>query len=375
MKILINAFSAKRGGILTYSTNLLRSLTARGIKAVAAVSPEFELPDGVEGLRIPIADRSPVYRLVWEQTIWPRIVRQIKPDVLFSSANFGLLRSPVPQLLLMREGGLFDPFYLRYVSPDQGLRVAMNRVLRRRLMLASIRAADRVMTPTRTMKDLLVRWTPESAGKIAVNSYGTLEDTFASPGTRRAWREDGVLRILYVSVYYPHKSPGDVCRLVELLERRGIRAHATITMTLEEVGRSPGSALDLIAMERLWRAGKLTLGRQPYGALPQVYDSHDIFVFPAVAETFGHPLAEALSSAIPVIAADTPVAREVCGDQALYVRPFHIGSYADAVMALDADPERRRRLVDGGRDRVLTTLLWQGHIDRLVDLMEETRRA
>ncbi len=370
MRVLVNAFSARRGGILTYTSNVLRALKGRGIDVIAAVSPEFELPENVEAIRAPVANYHPVRRFLWEQTAWLSIVRRVKPDVLFSSANFALLRSPVPQLLLMREGGLFDPFYLNHVSPNQGVLLAVWRALRRFLMLASVRRAEMVMTPSQAMKDLLIEWQPDSAGKIQVNRYGVPDNLFAPSLERRAWRADGVLRVLFVSVYYPHKSPGDVCRLVERLGESGISAHATITMTLDEVS----SALDLRAMRRLQDKGLLTLGRRPYRELPQLYASHDVFVFPAVSETFGHPMAEAMSSGIPVVAVDTPTAREVCGDCALYAKPFRPADLFRRVMELDADPALRKRLAAGGRTRVLSDLKWANHIDRLIDLFERMKR-
>lgn len=374
MKILMNAFSAKRGGILTYTSNMLGSLRDRGVDVVAAVSPEFELPEGIEAIRHPVANYNPTHRLLWEQLVWPKIVARVNPDILFSSANFGIRNSPVPQLLLMREGGLFDPFYLHFVAPSQGIKLAAWRLMRRKLMLQSMIWADKVMAPSQAMKDLLVAWQPESAGKIEVNRYGTLGDIFNLGERSRTWREDGVLRLLYVSVYYPHKSPGDVCRLVERLEAAGIRTHATITMQMEDVVNSPGGILDLRAMERLSAQGKLTLCKVPYQRLPELYNSHDVFVFPAVAETFGHPMAEALSSGLPVVVADTPVAREVCGDCALYATPFRPEEMLKQVMMLDSDPALRRRLAADGRARVLSDLQWSDHVDRLIGLFETMRR-
>ncbi|CUW38091.1 Putative glycosyltransferase [Magnetospirillum sp. XM-1] len=374
MRILMNAFSAKRGGILTYTSNMLKSLRDRGVKVVVAVSPEFDLPEGIEAIRHPVANYNPTHRLLWEQLVWPKVVARVNPDVLFSSANFGIRRSPVPQLLLMREGGLFDPFYLHFVAPSQGIKLAAWRFMRRKLMLQSMIWADKVMAPSQAMKDLLAQWQPESAEKVVVNRYGTLDGVFNLNERSRIWREDGVLRLLYVSVYYPHKSPGDVCRLVERLEAAGIRAHATITMQMEDAANSPGGALDLRAMERLSAAGKLTLCKVPYHQLPELYNSHDVFVFPAVAETFGHPMAEALSSGLPVVVADTPVAREVCGDCALYATPFRPEEMLKQVLALDADPALRQRLAVDGRTRVLSDLQWSDHVDRLIGLFETMRR-
>ena len=112
MRLLVNALSARRGGILTYTRNLLSSLAERGLDITIAVPDEFA-NDEMENVRtFDIIRFSPLHRFAWEQIYWRKFVRDHAPDVLFSSANFGLLNSPVKQILLLREGGLFDPFYL-----------------------------------------------------------------------------------------------------------------------------------------------------------------------------------------------------------------------------------------------------------------------
>ena len=69
---------------------------------------------------------SSLSRVIWEQVAWRRIVKKLKPDLMYSSANFGLIESPVPQILLVREGGLFDPVYLAAIAPVLGARTFSN---------------------------------------------------------------------------------------------------------------------------------------------------------------------------------------------------------------------------------------------------------
>ena len=52
MKVLVNALSAKMGGIVTYTTNLMRSFPDRGVDAVFAVAPEFPAPPDSNVIRI-----------------------------------------------------------------------------------------------------------------------------------------------------------------------------------------------------------------------------------------------------------------------------------------------------------------------------------
>lgn len=369
MKILVNAISARMGGIVTYTRNLARSFSEREVDATIAVSSRFSAD--CQGVwRHWASDLRPMARFAWEQTLWRRKVAELKPDVLFSSANFGLLSCPVPQVLLVREGGLFDPFYLANCTPAQGMKAALQRKVRRHLILASARCSDRVVTPTAAMRDLLLQWAPDLNGKIVVNSYGTMSDSFApSPMGMRPWRADGCLRLIYVSVYYPHKQPELVCRAVEGLQAAGMDAHATITMDIRETEDFKGGSYDNLMMSQALERGQITLGRRPYEKLPNLYREHDVFVFPSISETFGHPMVEAMGCGLPVVAADTPVNREVCGDAALYFQPLSVASLIQCLGQLDQDHQLRARLIARGRERVVNSFTWNGHVDRMIGIL------
>ena len=370
MKVLVNALSARMGGIVTYTNNLLDAFERRGIDVIVCVPDEFATRERSSVRHLDIGGYSAIRRFVWEQIAWRRIVAEIRPDVLFSSANFGLLSSPVKQILLLREGGLFDPFYLSHMTPSQGLVYVANRFLRRRLMLWSASRADHIITPTHAMRDALGLWQPSILEKCTVNPYGTINEMFKPSSRQRQWRGDGVLRLLYVSVYYPHKVPGLICQAVDKLNEGGLPARARITMSREEINEMSGSALDQMIIEDAAARGIIILGRHAYQALPDLYNAHDVFVFPSVSETFGHPMAEAMSSGMPLVVADTPVNREICGDAALYFRPFSVSGLTDAVRRLDADPELRRRLGESGRARAIARFGWEDHVDRLVETFE-----
>ena len=189
MKVLVNALSAKKGGIVTYTKNLLTSLDEAGIDATVAVPPEFVHPLEQRLMKIDTSGFSPGRRFLWEQIAWRSIVKRHAPDILFSSANFGLLNSPAKQVLLLREGGLFDPSYLANMAPTQGVYNSLNRSIRRRLMLASALRSDQIITPTETMRDLVGLWLPKAKEKCVVNPYGTLNEAFAPTSDRRQWAE------------------------------------------------------------------------------------------------------------------------------------------------------------------------------------------
>ena len=73
------------------------------------------------------------------------------------------------------------------------------------------------------------------------------------------------------------------------------------------------------------------LGRVSDEELLQLYNQASCFIFPSIYEGFGIPPIEAMHCGCPVLAADIPVTREVCGDAALYFNPYDVDSIRDTV--------------------------------------------
>lgn len=118
----------------------------------------------------------------------------------------------------------------------------------------------------------------------------------------------------------------------------------------------------------------MTLGNRSYDRLPELYRQHDVFVFPSVSETFGHPMAEALSVGLPIVAADTALAREICGDAALYFEPFSSRDLCHRLTELDRDPALRSTLAERSRQRALHLYRWSDHVDRLLSIFKSVIR-
>ena len=371
MKVIVNALSAKTGGIVTYTHNLMHSLAERNVDAVFALPHDFQLQMDVPVIRLAADRMSPARRVLWEQTVWRQIVAKYKPDVLYSSANFGLLYPSVPQVLLVREGGLFDPFYLANVAPALKIQTIFQRMARRKLIIASAHSSRVVLTPTNAVKDLLVSRAADLDGRTRINQYGTISE-FTDCGSRKGqWREGRVLRLLYVSAYYPHKQPGLVSEAVAHLSAQGVPCHLTLTMDLDGISKTPGGDKDHFLLTKGIERGQVTmLGSVPYRELPKIYENHDMFIFPSLSETFGHPLAEAMGLGIPVIASDTPVHREVCGDAAVFHAPLSSSDLAAQVIRLQEDQKLRDTLTEGGKTRVRHDFSWESHVDRLLNEFE-----
>ena len=372
MKIIINAISAKTGGIATYTNNLARSFEQRKVDAIFAVPSELNLDSGIKTIIVGANKKPPFQRVLWEQIIWRRIVKNYQADVLFSSANFGLLFSPIPQVLLLREGGLFDPYYLKNIGSVLSTRMIVERIARRKLILESARSAKLILTPSETMKTQLIEWQKDLEPNIGVNYYGTNAKLFSPKLQKRKWREDGILKLLYISAYYPHKQPGLIAEAVRLLNSMGFPCHLTLTMNLEEIKAVRGGEKDYLLLQKSINIGQTTMiGNIPYKELSSIYAAHDLFVFPSISETFGHPLAESMSMGLPIIASDTPIHREICGDAALYFSPLKPSSLIEKIQVIDKNKSLRNSLTKVGRENVREKYEWEKHVDRLIRSFEK----
>lgn len=377
MRILVNALSARRGGIVTYTRNLMRSFKARGVDAIFALPNDSKLDVDVERLLLPVTDMWPIQRAVWEQTKWRQIVRSQGADILYSSANFGLLTPPIPQVLLIREGGLFDPVYLAEIAPSLGTDSIVGRWLRRKLILASARASDLVLTPTDAMRELLSLWDDKVAERVKTNLYGTRLDHFLNSDDELGHAHDKrPLKLLLVSAYYPHKQPGLVSEAVRLLNAMSTDCHLTITMDMQQVLSMPGCSKDAYLLRKGVERNQVTLiGQVEYADLPDLYKAHDVFVTASLSETFGHPLVEAMASGIPIVASDTPVHREVCDDCATYFDGTSAAALAEEINRIQNPSEGLSGLIDRMKKRAEHEFSWDAHVDRLLEHLEAVYKS
>ncbi len=377
MRVAINATSAHMGGAVTYLRSVLpalwRSMAAGGEGKILLWSPRDALggstPDGVEyrdpGAAANASGAGGIARRLWfDQWELPRRLRDDRADALYSSANFGTLRSPVRQVLLIRNPVYFDPLIFQRIC-SRKLRAQYRA--QRELALASVRAADVVLFPTRAMQDMVTAYTGRVLGDWRVAPYGARHDLFRPASRARA--ADAPAELLHVSLYCDHKNVRTLLAALERLDaRRPGRHRLRLTAGFRSIDPGPAYpdlAVDRETFARLERRGVAhDVERREYASLPELYRSSDVFVFPSYTESFGHPLVEAMASGLPVVAADVPVNREMCGDAAVYFRTFDADDFAGAIERVTGDPALAARLREKGLARA-REFTWERHVEVL----------
>jgi glycosyltransferase involved in cell wall biosynthesis len=386
VKVLINAVSAKLGGAATYVQNLARSLAEQSAaqdEFVFVVPPERAgsvrpVPPRVRVLESGAAAGSYARRWWWDQVTFRSLLEAERPDVLFSSANFGMMRCPCPQVLLVRNPIYFSREYLEHVLPAKGTRLRAETALRRWLVCRSAAAADCVMTPSAAMLDDLRRFVALDGSRCVVNPYG-VPRVRVSNGSRPAalasppqWPR----RILWVSHYADHKNLLTLLRAARILRDSGAPPFELL-LTLDPAARNgqhTAMPAEEFALLQNLNGTARAVGVQNYEGTWRLYAEADVFVFPSLVESFGHPLVEAMAAGLPIVASDARIHREICGDAAAYFPLFDAEALAATLRRLLEQTAERNDLAARGRARV-SHFLWEDHVARLLDVLRRTAAA
>jgi glycosyltransferase involved in cell wall biosynthesis len=122
--------------------------------------------------------------------------------------------------------------------------------------------------------------------------------------------------------------------------------------------------------ERLGLGGMVTFtGRVPYDQAPLYLSAADLAVSPKISLTEANgKLFNYIACGLPTVAFDTPVNREILGDDALYAKFGDATELAGAIGRLAGDRELREELALAGRERAVNEHSWAARGRTLADI-------
>ncbi len=109
-------------------------------------------------------------------------------------------------------------------------------------------------------------------------------------------------------------------------------------------------------------------GRVPHDTMPELYQQHDIFIFPSIwEEPFGLTHLEAMASGLPVISTTNGGQREFLTheENCLSFEPGDHKDLAKALKRLLNDEPLRKRLAKAGRETAITRYSFDRYVDSL----------
>ena len=280
-------------------------------------------------------------RSVWMQLLLPRILREVRPDLVHFTNYLAPLASGVPYVVSIHDMSLS-------LLPQC-------HTLKKRLLTSSLvpfvaRSARRILVPSESTRRDVVRLLGIDPVRVRVIPYAA-SSIFrrVAEGPQRLEAAYGIRQpyFLYVGTLEPRKNL-----------RRALRAFARVAASLPDHGF-------VLVGQRGWKYGEVLrearrseiagrvafLGYVPEEHLPGLYTHAEAFVYPSLYEGFGLPVVEAMACGTPVLASRSSSLAEIAEGAALLVPPTDEEALAAALLALGTDAGLRDDLATRGRAR------------------------
>jgi len=236
----------------------------------------------------------------WEQTQLPQAARQDRLDVFFAPAYTAPLRLGIPSVLTIHD--------VSYVAHPEWFTIREG-VRRRWLTRQSAARAASVITVSQFSRREIVEHLGVPEGRVYVIPQG-----IDRPSQARSSRDQA--GILFVGSILNRRHVPDLIRAVERLART--QPGVTLDIVGDDRSFPPEDIAGLIkhrAVEHLVRWHQYVTDEQLLG----LYGRARAFAFLSEYEGLGMTPLEALAHGVPPVLYDTAVARESCGDAALFV--------------------------------------------------------
>jgi glycosyltransferase involved in cell wall biosynthesis len=275
----------------------------------------------------------------WEQIRLPRVADEDRLDVFFSPAYTAPLDLAAPSVVAIHD--LSFVAHPEWFPIREGLR-------RRWITRQSAAQARAVVTISEFSRRELVDLLGVPDRRIQVIPPGI------APAPSHRPPATSPCRVLFVGSIFNRRHVPDLIRAFGPIARGHTGARLDIVGDNRSVPRQ--NLGQSIAAEGL----QAQVHWHEYvadGQLRQLYASARAFAFLSEYEGLGLTPLEALAAGVPPVLLDTPVARESCGDAALYVPPDDRRAITRALEAALFDEATRSRIL-GSAPAVLAKYTW-----------------
>jgi glycosyltransferase involved in cell wall biosynthesis len=281
----------------------------------------------------------------WEQLALPKATKQDQLDVFFAPGYTAPLLLTTPTVVLVHDISFAaHPEWFRW---KEGLR-------RRWLTRWASDRANLVLTVSESARREII-----SHFRLPEHRVRCIYPGVTSPGRseERGPSHIGTVRdpvVLFVGSIFNRRHIPDLIRAFTPIAK----SHAAVRLEIVGDNRThPHEDLPAIAAAE-GIASRVSI--RPYvfdTDLAELYGRARAFALLSEYEGFGHPPLEALGSGVPPVLLDTDVAREVCGDAALYVAKGDVEGTTAALSSLLFDEDVRQRVLEAA-PAVLARYSW-----------------
>lgn len=373
MRIGINALfvrPGKMGGGEVYFRNLTRAQFRLDRKNSYFVfinsryAKQFCIDaDNVSVIKCNLWGTNKLFRVFWEQLIFPILLKKLNIDIVHSFSQTGLLLAPCKSIMTIHD--------LQHYCYPGNFSICLRLYLKLMMWLTS-RRSDKVITISNNSRNDILKFLKIPSEKVNVvyesscfgSSPVSVSESDEIPIRKKYGIDDKY--ILSVASMLPHKNLDGLIRAFNLISPDDARYLVLVGMKL----KSFNTIREVIKSITLPETRIKLLGYVPDEDLPALYSMAELFVFPSFFEGFGLPPLEAMTFGCPVVASNSSSIPEILGDAALFVNPFDYKDIAEKMDGLLKDEACQRTLVQKGYKRI-KSFSWEKTAKEVLDIYED----
>jgi glycosyltransferase involved in cell wall biosynthesis len=363
----------------------VRALRRHGVEVLLATYHlGRDVPDvrTVRTLRLPWVRRLPVGFSVHKPGLdllllitAARAARRFRPDVIHGHLHEGAVLAAVLGRRLGRpavadlQGSLTAELIDHRTIPARGPLPALVRVVER----ATLRAPVRLLASSASFaRELALRW--ELGDRVVALPDGVNPEVFRSDlpahDLRRAFGLEGRRVVVFLGVLTRYQGVDDLIGAWPRVVAAVPDAHLLLMGYPNE-----RRYRDVVARAGLGASITIT-GRIDYREAPRYLALGDVAVSAKRSATEGNgKLLNYMASGLPTITYEGPVAREILGEDGIFVPMGDTTALATACVTLLEEAGERRRRGAALRERAVTEFSWSALGDRLVEVYRDAAGA
>lgn len=304
---------------------------------------------------------------MWTQRVFPFLLRQDKPDVLFMPIQMlPFLKSRKQKSVVT----IHDLAFLLYPETFP----AKDAFLHKLYVREAITKADHLIAITEATKQDIIKFYKVNPEKITVVYHGVDKDRF------RLMQEGEESLVVYVKTKYNITKPY-ILYIGNVQPRKNIQG---LIKAYQQLRNTTGHNYQLvIAGAKAWlvedvmkeigenyREDIIFTGRFQDKELAPLLWGSDLFVLPSFYEGFGLPILEAMACGVPTLISNTPSLVEVGGEAAISFDPHSIDDMVKVLDNVISNPDLRTRMREKGLKRV-SEFSWSRCAKETIDIIHK----
>lgn len=343
MRILIHAANLTTGGGLSIGKELLRAwIQKKDATLLVLASPpvalflEAEKVDAKSWKIIPYSPGSSLRASRFFRRKAQEAEHNFRPDVVFTIFGPPLWKPRAPHLCGFANGLFFPKNPVLAFGRKASFRNTLRHRIRRWLVFRSMQHdTDAIWVETEAAREKLLALVGRKEIFVVANE---LTKAFKDAVFEAKEAPEGKWKILMLAADYPHKN-FSLLRAVLRLAGNDFLFQTTLpAVTFQE---QSGNVENVENLETVLGADLIA-----------AYRNADAIFCPSVAEIFSATWIEAMAAKRPLLCADIPEARQICGDAALYFDGHNPESAAAALRRIITEAPLRKNLVEKGTSRL-----------------------